>query len=152
MLFSGSVRDNIALSKPHASEDEILAIAKASGVHDFISRHPMGYDAPVGEHGSSLSGGQKQAIGLARAMLVNPQILVCDEPTNAMDSQAEKSFRDYIEKQIGNRTLILITHKQHMLDMVDRLILLDRGKVIIDGPRADVLRALSAGDVQVEAS
>lgn len=148
-LFTGSIRDNIALSKPHADEETILKIAKASGVHDFVSRHPMGYDAPVGEQGSALSGGQRQAIALARAMLVEPQILLCDEPTNAMDVHAENAFCKYIENQIGDRTLILITHKQHMLNLVDRLILLDNGKIIMDAPRQDVLDALKNGKVEV---
>jgi ATP-binding cassette subfamily C protein LapB len=151
-LFSGSVRDNIALSMPHATEDMILDVAKASGVHDFISRHPMGYDAPVGEQGSALSGGQRQSIALARAMLVNPQVLVCDEPTNAMDSQAEKAFGEYIGQQIKGRTVILITHKQHMLNMVNRLILVDRGKMIMDGPRDKVIEALKSGNLGVQAS
>lgn len=152
ILFSGNVRDNIALGMPHASEEQILEVAKASGVHDFISRHPMGYDAPVGEQGQALSGGQRQSIALARAMLVGPQIMVCDEPTNAMDSQAEKAFSDYVERQIEGRTLILITHKQHMLSMVDRLILIDRGKVIMDGTRDNVIEALRSGSVEVRAS
>ncbi|MGB4057670.1 MAG: type I secretion system permease/ATPase [Alphaproteobacteria bacterium] len=151
VLFSGSVRDNITASVPHAGEDEILAASKTAGVHDFVARHPMGYDAPVGEHGLGLSGGQRQAVALARAMLLNPNILVCDEPTNAMDVQAEEGFRRYIENNIAGRTLILITHKQAMLPMVDRLILLDQGKVIMDGPRDRVLEALASGKIEVRA-
>lgn len=149
-LFSGSIRDNIALSKPHATEDTILEIAKSSGVHDFVARHPMGYDAPVGEQGNALSGGQRQAIALARAMLVQPQILICDEPTNAMDVQAESAFRNYIENQIEGRTLILITHKQHMLNLVDRLILMDNGRVMMDAPREQVVEALRTGQIEVK--
>src|SRR5690606_638147 len=84
VLFTGTVRDNISASVPHATEEEILRAAKMAGVHDFISRHPMGYDAPVGEHGAGLSGGQRQAIALARAILLRPKVMVCDEPTNAM--------------------------------------------------------------------
>lgn len=149
ILFSGSVRDNIAASVPQASEEAVLEAAKLSGVHDFISRHPMGYDAPVGERGDGLSGGQRQAIALARAMLLQPNVMVCDEPTNAMDTQAEEAFRRYIEGQIKGRTLVLITHKTPMLSLVDRLILLDQGKVIIDGPRDKVIEALQAGKVEV---
>ena len=149
MLFSGSVRDNIAASVPHASEEAILEAAKMSGVHDFVSRHPMGYDAPVGEQGNALSGGQRQSVALARAMLLKPKIIVCDEPTNALDMQAEAKFKAYIQKEIGDKTFILITHKHNMLDMVDRLILLDQGKVIMDGPRDKVVEALQSGNVEV---
>ena len=149
VLFSGTVRDNITASVPHATEEAILEAAKISGVHEFIARHPMGYDAPVGEAGQGLSGGQRQAVALARAMLLDPTVMVCDEPTNAMDVQAEDSFRNYIQNQIEGRTLILITHKQAMLPLVDRLILMDQGKLIMDGPRDRVLEALQAGKVEV---
>jgi ATP-binding cassette subfamily C protein LapB len=151
VLFTGSVRDNIAASIPQAAEEDILEAAKAAGVHEFVSRHPMGYDAPVGEHGEGLSGGQRQAIALARAMLIKPKVLICDEPTNAMDMQAEAAFKTYVEKEIKDKTFILITHKHAMLDMVDRLILLDQGKLVMDGPREDVIAALQGGKVQVRA-
>lgn len=151
VLFSGTVRDNITAGFPHASEDMILRCAKAAGVHEFIARHPMGYDAPVGEYGFGLSGGQRQAIALARAMIGNPNILVCDEPTNAMDMQAEKMFCDFVRGQITGKTFILITHKNTMLDMVDRLILLHNGKLVMDGARNDVLAALDSGNVKVVA-
>lgn len=151
VLFNGSVRDNIVASRPQSTEEEILEAAKAAGVHEFVSRHPMGYDAPVGEHGEGLSGGQRQAIALARAMLIKPRVLICDEPTNAMDTQAETAFKHYVEKEIGDKTFILITHKHAMLEMVDRLILLDQGRVIMDGPREEVIKALQSGEVQVQA-
>lgn len=149
VLFRGTVRENIAVSKPHATEEEILDAAKMSGVHDFISRHPMGYDAPVGERGEGLSGGQRQAIALARAMLLQPNIMVCDEPTNAMDVQAETAFTQHIKEQIKDRTFILITHRQHLLALVDRLILIDHGRVVADGPRDKVVAALMQGKVEV---
>ncbi len=150
VLFSGSVRDNITASVPHATEEEILAAAQMAGVHEFIARHPMGYDAPVGEHGQGLSGGQRQAVALARAMLLDPHVMVCDEPTNAMDVQAEESFKRYIHDQVQGRTLILITHKQAMLPMVNRLILLDQGRLLMDGPRDSVLEALQNGKIGVQ--
>jgi len=151
-LFNGSVRDNIAASNPKASDDEVLACAKAAGVDDFMSRHPMGYDAPVGELGSALSGGQKQAIALARAMLSNPNILICDEPTNAMDTNSEQAFCQYVEKETRNKTFVLVTHKNGLLGLVDRLILVHHGKVIMDGPRDEVLAALNKGTIQVKES
>ncbi len=149
VLFSGTVRDNITISVPHASEDDILEAARASGVHDFISRHPMGYDAPVGERGEGLSGGQRQAIALARAMLLKPGIFVCDEPTNAMDVQAEAAFTNHIARYAQDKTLILITHRPQLLPMVNRLILLDQGKVVMDGPRDKVLEAIASGRLEV---
>ncbi len=149
VLFRGTIRENIAMSRPQASEEEILHAAKSAGVHEFVSRHPMGYDAPVGERGEGLSGGQRQAVALARAMLLNPHIMVCDEPTNAMDVQAEEGFVRHIREQIVDRTFILITHRQHLLSLVDRLILLDQGHVIADGPRDKVIEALAQGKVAV---
>jgi ATP-binding cassette subfamily C protein LapB len=146
VLFGGTVRDNIAASYPGVSEEEILIASKAAGVHDFIAKHPMGYDAPVGEHGQSLSGGQRQAIALARAMLIKPKVMICDEPTNCMDIQAEAAFKKYIHEEIKDKTFILITHKHTMLDLVDRLILLDQGRVLMDGPRDQVIAALQNND------
>jgi ATP-binding cassette subfamily C protein LapB len=151
VLFRGSVRENITIGRPQASEDEILTAAKESGVHEFIARHPMGYDAPVGESGSGLSGGQRQAVALARAMLMNPHVMLCDEPTNAMDMQAEEAFIRHIREQVKDKTFILITHRQHLLSLVDRLILVDQGRVIADGPKAQVIEALAKGRVEVKA-
>lgn len=149
VLFRGTVRENIVMGKPHASEEEILRVAQESGVHDFISRHPMGYDAPVGERGDGLSGGQRQAIALARAMLLQPNIMVCDEPTNSMDVQAEDAFARHIKEQVKDKTLVLITHRQSLLTLVDRLILMDQGRIVADGPRDKVLAALAGGKVGV---
>ncbi|HEY8963921.1 MAG TPA: ATP-binding cassette domain-containing protein, partial [Alphaproteobacteria bacterium] len=109
-----------------------------------------GYDTPVGERGEGLSGGQRQAVALARALITIPSVLVCDEPTNAMDVQAEELFVRHIEQQAKGRTLILITHRQHLLRLVDRLILVDQGKLIADGPRDKVIEALSGGQIQVK--
>lgn len=149
VLFTGSVRDNISASMPHALEEDILAAAKSAGVHDFISKHPMGYDAPVGEHGQNLSGGQRQAVALARALLLKPNILVCDEPTNAMDMEAEATFKKYVTEEAKGKTLVMITHKHVLLPMVDRIILMDQGRIIMDGARDKVIEALQGGKVQV---
>jgi ATP-binding cassette subfamily C protein LapB len=149
MLFTGSVRDNIAAGLPQASEARILEAAKASGVHDFISKHPQGYDAQVGEQGAFLSGGQKQAIALARAMITDPKVLVCDEPTNAMDSQAEAAFCSYIKEHAKDKTFIMVTHKPSVLHMVDRLLVVDQGRIVADGPRDQVLEALQNNQVEV---
>ena len=132
----------------HATEADILAAAKAAGVEEFVSRHPMGYDAPVGEQGQALSGGQKQCIALARAMISQPNILICDEPTNAMDSQSEARFRNYVQAHTQDKTLVMITHKMHMLNMAERIILMDKGKIVMDGPREAVLNALKSGKAE----
>lgn len=152
VLFRGSVRENIVIARPQATDAEILRAAQAAGVHDFISRHPMGYDAPVGEGGTGLSGGQRQAVALARAMLTDPHVLVCDEPTNAMDMQAEEAFIRHIREQVRDRTFVLITHRQHLLSLVDRLILIDQGHVVADGPKASVIDALNKKQVGVKAT
>lgn len=149
MLFSGTIRENIVASLPHATDDEVLDAAKAAGAHDFVSKLAKGYDTPVGERGEGLSGGQRQAIALARALITKPQVLLCDEPTNAMDVQAEELFNKHIEDQARGRTLILITHRQTLLKLVDRLILIDQGEVVADGPRDRVIEALASGQITV---
>ena len=145
VLFRGTVRENIIAGLPQATEEDILAAAEKSGTHAFISKHPLGYDAPIGERGEGLSGGQRQAIALARAMLLKPAIYVCDEPTNAMDIQAENAFRQHMAEEAKDKTLILITHRHGLLEMVDRLIILEQGRIVTDGPRDEVLKALSSG-------
>ena len=143
ILFTGTVRENIIAGFPHATEEEILEASKAAGVHEFISKHPMGYDAQVGERGDGLSGGQKQCVALARALITKPKILLADEPTNDMDIQAELNFSKQIQEFSDNKTLILITHRQNLLHLVDRLIVIDGGKIIADGPRDKIIAALS---------
>lgn len=143
VLFSGSVRDNIIVTNPTAREEDILRAAQLAGVHDFISQHPHGYDAMIGERGEGLSGGQRQAIALARAILAQPNILICDEPTNSMDIQSEDAFVKHIQGHVQDKTLVLITHRQMLMGLVDRLILIDGGRVVADGPRAQVLDTLN---------
>jgi ATP-binding cassette subfamily C protein LapB len=145
VLFSGTVKDNLIVSNPTASEEDVLHAAKLSGVHDFISTHPQGYDAMIGERGEGLSGGQRQAIALARAILAKPKVLICDEPTNAMDIQSEEAFVKHIHSYAKDQTVILITHRQMLMALVDRLIVIDNGRVLADGPRDKVLKALTQG-------
>lgn len=148
-LFQGTIRENIAAGRPQASEDDILAAARLSGAFPFIAAHPLGFDAPVGERGDGLSGGQKQCIALARAMLLRPPILVCDEPTNAMDSQGEENFIRLLREEARDSTVVLITHRTNLLPLVNRLILIDRGRIVLDGPRDQVLATIAAGKVEV---
>lgn len=149
-LFFGSVKENIVFGSPYVNDEAILAAANIAGVTDFASRHPKGFDMPVGERGERLSGGQRQAIAAARALLLNPPIFLFDEPTNMMDNRTEEMFKTHIASMVGNKTLILITHKGAMLSLVNRVIVMDNGKVVSDGPRDKVLQALMAGQLQVK--
>jgi len=140
ILFHGSVRDNIAMSAPHADDQMIFRAAQLSGVHDFISQQPQGYDMPIGERGQTLSGGQRQCIALARALLPDPPILVLDEPTSMMDMPAEAAFKERMRRYMQGKTLLLITHRPSLLDLVDRIIVLGRGRVVADGSRDEILK------------
>lgn len=146
-LFFGSVRENIALAAPYADDAAILRAARIAGVDEFVSRHPQGFDLPVGERGMNLSGGQRQAISVARALLLDPPILLLDEPTSSMDNTTESRFKARLGTVLGGRTLILITHRGSLLSLVDRLIVMDGGKVVADGPKEDVLEALAGGRI-----
>ena len=150
-LFFGSVKDNIALAAPHADHRAILDAATVAGVDDFVKRHPDGFDMPVGEHGRFLSGGQKEAVTIARALLFNPPMLVMDEPTGAMDNTAENKLRARLLPVLRDKTLLLVTHRATMLPLVDRLIVMDGGRVIADGAKDRVLEKLTEGALRVAA-
>jgi ATP-binding cassette subfamily C protein LapB len=142
-LFFGKLRDNIALGKPDATDEEVLHAARLSGVESFIAGHPMGYDMPISEGGRSLSGGQKQAIGLARVLIRNPRVLFLDEPTAHFDVRSETEFLERLKAIRGERmTIIISTHRLSLLGMVDRLLLFDNGRLVADGPRDQVLAIL----------
>jgi ATP-binding cassette subfamily C protein LapB len=142
-LFFGKLRDNIALGKPEATDEEILSAARLSGVESFIAGHPMGYDMPISEGGRSLSGGQKQAIGLARVLIRKPRVLFLDEPTAHFDIRSEAEFLERLKAIRGERmTIIISTHRLSLLNMVDRLLLFDNGRLVADGPRDKVLAIL----------
>ncbi len=149
VLFFGSVRDNIALGKPFADDQAVLKAAETAGVVDFINRHPAGFDMPVGERGEGLSGGQRQSITLARSLLLDPPVLVLDEPTNAMDNSTEERFKAKLADSIEDKTLLLVTHKASLLSLVERIIVLDQGSIVADGPREQVLAALKKGHIKV---
>ncbi len=148
-LFSGSVRENICIGAPNVDDVAILRAATIAGVDDFLKRHPQGYDLPVGEQGRNISGGQRQAIGIARALLLDPRILVFDEPTSAMDNATESRFRERLSQIIRDKTLILVTHRSSMLQLVDRLIVVDGGRIVADGPKQKVLESLQQGQIRV---
>lgn len=146
-LMSGTIRENIVMGKPRATDAEVLKIAEMTGVHDFVRKHPMGYDAPVGERGDGLSGGQRQSVALARTLLMDTPVLILDEPTNAMDSGTEDKILRNLEVLLKDKTFVLVTHKPALLKLVNRLIVMDGGKVMMDGPRDTVLQALASGQV-----
>lgn len=148
-LFSGTLRENIVLGKPDATDEEVLNAAKLSGVDDFVRLHPLGYDAPIGERGEGLSGGQRQAVAMARALLINAPILVCDEPTSAMDTQTENKMIAAMQEGRPDQTFLLVTHRGSLLKLVNRIILMDNGKIIADGPRDKVFQALADGKIEV---
>jgi len=148
-LFHGTVRDNISIGAPHTEDRTVLRAARIAGVDEFVSRHPQGFDPQVGERGQNLSGGQRQSVAVARALLSDPPILIMDEPTSAMDSTSEARFKARLERSLGKTTLLLITHRRSLLTLVDRLIVVDGGRVVADGPKNDVLEALSSGRIQV---
>ena len=142
MLFRGTIRDNITMGTHGVDDSFILRAAKIAGVEEFVKKHPMGFDMEVAEMGRGLSGGQRQCVAMARAVLLDPPLLVLDEPTSNMDNRTELRLRDSLSTIIKEKTLILITHRASMLAMVDRLVVIDDGTIVADGPKASVLEAL----------
>jgi ATP-binding cassette subfamily C protein LapB len=146
-LLAGSLRDNLTLGARYVSDERMLEVAEMTGVSDLARKHPQGYDRPVGERGQLLSGGQRQCVLMARALLLDPPILLFDEPTSAMDNTTEEILRGRLHAWAQNRTLLLITHRTSMLSLVDRLIVLDNGHIVADGPKETVIDALRKGRV-----
>lgn len=145
VLFYGSLRENITYGAPFADDAAVLRAAQIGGVGDFVNRLPEGYNRMVGERGEGLSGGQRQAVAIARAELLQPPLLLLDEPTSAMDSGSEEMFKKRLEAVLPGRTLLLVTHRNSLLSLVNRLIVMDGGRVVADGPRDQVIAALAGG-------
>ena len=131
------------MGTPLATDQAVLEATKVAGILDFLNTHPQGFDLNVGERGERLSGGQRQGIAIARAIINRASILVLDEPTASIDNTAELLFLKHFSEYVKDRTLLLVTHKASMLSLVDRLIVLNAGKIIADGPRDDVLKMLA---------
>jgi ATP-binding cassette subfamily C protein LapB len=125
----------------------MLEVAELTGVTELARQHPQGFDRPVGERGQLLSGGQRQAVLMARALLLDPPILLLDEPTSAMDITSEEILRNRLQNWTVGKTLLLITHRAAMLSLVDRLVVLDNGHIVADGPKDAVIEALRKGRV-----
>lgn len=131
-LFSGTVRDNIQMGYAEHSDERLLDVANIAGVEDFVSKHPDGYDLHVRERGEGLSGGQRQAVALARALLHDPRVLLLDEPTSALDTASEAALILRLKKYVDGRTVLIVTHRSSILDLVDRVIILEGGKIVAD--------------------
>ena len=138
-LFFGTIAENIAYGKPDASREEIVAAARAAHAHDFILRLPQGYDSLVGERGQALSGGERQRISIARALLINPRILILDEATSSVDTETEREIQGALENLVRGRTTIAVAHRLSTLRHADRLVVLDRGKIIEVGKHEELL-------------
>ncbi|WP_311268942.1 ATP-binding cassette domain-containing protein [Sphingobium sp. WCS2017Hpa-17] len=145
VLIAGSVRDNICLERPDIDNDEMLRAASLSGTHAFMGKIVNGYDLKLADRGDGLSGGQRQSISLARALAGRPPILVFDEPSSAMDAQTETDLIDRLQPEVEGRTVLLITHRPSLLRLVDRIIVMEQGKIAADGPRDVILQRLTRG-------
>ena len=148
-LLAGTLRDNLVSGARYVEDEMVLQAAELAGVHEFARLHPQGYELQVGERGQNLSGGQRQNVALARALLLNPQVLLLDEPTAAMDNTGEERLKQRLQAVIEHKTVVLVTHRASLLTLVDRLIVIDRGQIVADGPKAAVMDALKKGQISV---
>ncbi|CAH0990022.1 Toxin RTX-I translocation ATP-binding protein [Sinobacterium norvegicum] len=142
-LFAGSIRDNIVSGTPYASDDQIIRAASIAGVLEFSNPHPEGLNRQVGEGGRLLSGGQRQCVALARALLRDPKILIFDEPTSALDQQTERTLIQRLADNTPDKTIIVFTQRMAILDLLDHVAVMDQGKVLMSGPKADVMKKLA---------
>lgn len=143
----GTLRDNLVMGAPYASDEELMAVAKMTGVSDIVASHPMGFGMPVSERGENFSGGQKQAIALARAVLSHPDVLLLDEPTSGMDMGSERMILQALIPAMEGRTVIIVTHRPAVLKYVDRVIVMDEGIKVADGPRDEIINLLNSGKI-----
>ncbi len=141
VLFNGPIRDNIALSNPSMTMDAIVRAAQLAGAHEFISELPAGYDTEVGERGGSLSGGQRQRIAIARALAINPRILIFDEATSALDLESEQAIHSRMHEICRGRTVLIVAHRLSAVRLAHRIVTLERGRVVEDGTHAELLSA-----------
>jgi len=140
VLFRGTVRENIAYARADATQQEVEAAGRAANAHEFIMALPLGYETVLGEEGATLSGGQRQRLAIARALLLNPRILILDEATSALDSESEALFQEALERAMQGRTTITIAHRLSTVRKADRIVVLDDGRVVEEGTHEDLLR------------
>mgnify|MGYP000001674159 FL=1 len=148
-LFSGSLRDNIVAGggSDRIDDEQLLKALDIAGLQPLVNGHPRGVDLEVGERGQALSGGQKQSVAIARALVHDPAILLLDEPTSSMDNASEEAFKANLRKEAKGKTMLVVTHRTSLLSLVDRIIVMDGGKVVADGPRDTVVEALRKGQI-----
>jgi len=139
VLFTGTVRENIALADPGMEFDRVVAAAKLAGAHEFIVEMPYGYDTQLGERGSNLSGGQRQRIAIARALVNSPSILIFDEATSALDAESERVIQQNMREMAQGRTVIIIAHRLSALRFADRILTIERGHIVEDGSHDDLV-------------
>ena len=144
-LFAGSIRENVLMGRESLKDEDLLQALECSGVNDFLPKIPGGLDAVLADRGQSLSAGQRQAIALARALVNNPEVLLMDEPTAALDLNSEQAFVRNLQPMLDGKTLITVTHRLPLLELVDRIIVLAEGKIALDGPKDKVLEKLQGG-------
>ncbi|MBM7132171.1 type I secretion system permease/ATPase [Dyella mobilis] len=143
-LFYGTLRENVMIGRPDATSEELLRVLRLTGLDQIAAGHPLGINLPVGENGSGLSGGQRQLVSLARTLLARPKLLLLDEPTSAMDAQTETQFLEHLARATEGQTMIVVTHRPSLLSLVQRVVVVDQGKVVKDGPKEQVLASLAA--------
>lgn len=146
-LFYGTMRDNIAISAQHVSANDILEAAQTGGIDEFVNMHPKGFDMLVGERGETLSGGQRQGVGIARAMINKPAIFLLDEPTSAMDHSGEELIKKRLITATQGKTVVLISHRSTLFDLAQRIIVIDSGRIVADGEKGQITEALRSGKI-----
>jgi ATP-binding cassette subfamily C protein LapB len=147
MLFYGSLRENITMGAPYADDRTVIEAAEVGGLTEFINRHPEGFDMVIGERGGSISGGQRQGVAIARAVLLDPPILLFDEPTSSMDFTSEAQLKERLGRYAEHKTMVIVTHRTSLLDLADRIIVIDGGRIVADGPKNQVVEALQSGRI-----
>lgn len=146
-LFTGTLRENITLGRPSISDAQLIKAVERAGIADWVNRHPLGFDMPISERGDSVSGGQRKCIAVARALVTEPNILILDEPTGGTDQTTERIIIESLKEFIEGRTLVVITHRNSLLALVDRIVVIDRGKIVADGAKDAVVNALRQGKI-----
>lgn len=146
-LFYGSLRENMTISAPHVDDAAVLYAAQVGGIDEFVNAHPKGFDMSIGERGDTLSGGQRQGVGIARAFINKPSIILLDEPTSSMDHSGEENIKRKLAEATKDKTLVLISHRAALYDLVSRIIVIDAGRIVADGPKDLVTDALRNGKI-----
>ncbi len=146
-LFFGSLKDNIQLAAPVLDDAALVQAADVAGLAEYVNTHPRGFDMEIGERGESVSGGQRQCIAIARAVIGNPPILLLDEPTGSMDHSSEETIKRKLKEYAAHKTMLIVTHRTSLLELVSRIIVIDNGKIVADGPKASVVEALKQGRI-----